>query len=159
MTPSQDFLLKRFEYDSETGIFIKKVSLHKHTDTPGKRTKYGIQIRITYKGKLKTYLAHNLIWKYMTGEEPNKISHYNKDTTDNKWVNLTNTMVEINKPSLPLGIYFKTLKEPSNKINLGSLRTAQRNRWVVKLDGKVIGTYKCPTAAILAKRKYLENVV
>ena len=144
MTPSQDFLLRRFDYDSETGIFIKKVSLNSYPDTPGKRTKYGIQVRITYQRKVKTYLVQNLIYKYMTGKEPNKIIHQNKDVNDNRWHNLIN--IETPQVILP------------NR-NLGSLRTKQRERWVVKLDGKVIGTYKCPTAAILAKRKYLENVM
>lgn len=155
MTPSQDFLLRRFDYDSETGIFIKKVSLNSYSDTPGKRTKYGIQVRITYQRKVKTYLVQKLIYKYMTGKEPNKIIHQNKDVNDNRWHNLIN--IETPQVVLPQGIYLKILKEPSGSRNLGSLRTKQRERWVVKLDGKVIGTYKCPTAAIIAKRKYLER--
>lgn len=45
-----------------------------------------------FKGKIfgKPYLAHRLIWVYMTGEWPDEVDHINGVRDDNRWGNLRN---------------------------------------------------------------------
>jgi len=43
---------------------------------------------VSLKINLKTYKAHRIIWKMMTGIEPKFIDHINRDTSDNRWENL-----------------------------------------------------------------------
>lgn len=51
------------------------------------KTKY-IQISISIGGNTKRYLAHRLIWLYVTGELPNKVDHIDGDGLNNSISNL-----------------------------------------------------------------------
>lgn len=71
-------------------------------------------IRLKFKGK--EYLAHRLIWTWMTGEIPQlEIDHRNGDRSDNRWNNLrlvtaaqqrANAKLNCNSASGHRGVYF-----------------------------------------------------
>ena len=86
---TQSRLKKVLEYDSESGVFIWKVS-HKRISggkvagTTHKTTGY-IRIRIDQ----ISHLAHRLAFLYMKGDFPNNYTdHINGVTHDNRWRNL-----------------------------------------------------------------------
>ena len=74
--------------DSGTVIFRK----HRNSDRIGKVagtksfTGSKTYLQISFQGKV--WQLHRLIWKLVTGEEPNLIDHINHDGTDNRWANL-----------------------------------------------------------------------
>ena len=86
----QQKLRELLAYDSETGIFTRKVRTSSRTkvgDVAGRVDSGGYrQIRIL--GNM--YLAHRLAWLYMHGEWPGEmqIDHINHNTLDNRITNL-----------------------------------------------------------------------
>lgn len=44
----------------------------------------------------KRYYAHRLIWKLVTGHDPNMVDHIDGDRTNNKWENLRNVSPAVN---------------------------------------------------------------
>lgn len=48
----------------------------------------------------ENFPAHRVIWKWMTGEEPNIIDHINGDRGDNRWANLRSTTRSGNQRNL-----------------------------------------------------------
>ena len=87
--PSQEFLRERFDYDPESGILtwaygrpgVSKGTVAGH---PNKSSRF-VQVML----ERKSYVAHRIIWKWMTGEDPpRQIDHVNHDPHDNRWENL-----------------------------------------------------------------------
>lgn len=60
----------------------------RYAGTLAGRARPGLYIVVKVLGG--TYLAHRLIWKIRTGEDPQEIDHINRDKQDNRWVNLRN---------------------------------------------------------------------
>lgn len=81
------FLQKVFVYDEDTGKLNYRVtqSLGKAGDTATIPQSGGY---LTTRINGKDYLAHRIIWHYMTGKFPNQIDHINHKRADNKWCNL-----------------------------------------------------------------------
>lgn len=86
---TQEELKSNLHYDSETGIFTRKISRHpkyKIGGIAGCLHNCGY-LRISI--NKKSYLAHRLAWLYMTGEFPlSGIDHINNDPLDNRFYNL-----------------------------------------------------------------------
>ena len=86
---TQSRLKELLEYDSETGIFIRKVttcSRAKTGDIAGGLTSYGYT-RIMIDSKF--YQCHRLAFLYMTGKFPkDQTDHINHVKDDNRWENL-----------------------------------------------------------------------
>jgi len=78
--PNQYYLTTNFEYNHESGIFSKDGN----PVGSNMGTYYQVSINST------SYYVHRLIWKYVTGEEPNIIDHINGNGLDNRWINLRN---------------------------------------------------------------------
>jgi hypothetical protein len=101
--PSQEFLRECLQYDPDTGEiwWIMRPRHHFSSDGQYRRWnklyawkpavasshKFGHQ-QICLMGQ--NWLAHRLIWKWMTGEDPKEVDH-RKDPTDNRWENLRDT--------------------------------------------------------------------
>lgn len=87
---TQSELKELITYDPETG-FIKwksyrRKSMAKHGESDGHQHSSGY-ITIMVKGK--SYLAHRLVWFYVTGNMPeNQIDHINGVRNDNRFSNL-----------------------------------------------------------------------
>lgn len=103
MTVTQKELLKFFDYNPETGSFIR-IKGDKYTkrfvgQLAGSITKQGY---VTIKIHSKSHLAHRLAWLYMTGEWPQKfIDHINRIKNDNRWENLRLATDQQNKANQP----------------------------------------------------------
>jgi hypothetical protein len=86
--PSQELLRERLSYDPETGILTwaysrPGITKGKVVGHPNKTGYWQVML------DRKSYQAHRLIWKWMTGEDPPQfIDHVNHDRHDNRWENL-----------------------------------------------------------------------
>ena len=88
--PSQELLRERLAYNPETGILTwaysrPGITKGKVVGHPNRRHGRGVQVMLDR----KSYRAHRLIWKWMTGDDPDReIDHINQDPFDNRWENL-----------------------------------------------------------------------
>ncbi len=110
--PSQEDLQREFIYYNKVGLLVRR-----KTNKCGNIAKDGY-VYDTYKGK--KYRTHRLIWKYMTGEDPDIIDHINGDKFDNRWHNLRNVDATLNSHNAraPLG-------NPNGTIPLSEKRKEQ----------------------------------
>ena len=99
--PSQEILLQLLNYNPETGILTwrrkndgSKSSFGFNNKCAGKvagtTTSRGyLAVGIRKNDKPTYYLAHRLIWKMMTGDDPvDQIDHNDGDRQNNRWFNL-----------------------------------------------------------------------
>lgn len=103
LLPDQSYLCECLSYDPKNGLLRWKERPLSHFPKPGRRidrtwnTKFANRIAgslnqsgyILLKLDGKSWKAHRIIYKLVTGEEPPEtIDHKNKNTADNRWVNL-----------------------------------------------------------------------
>ena len=132
--PSLEELREILEYNPETGELtrIYKSGKRKVVTCNGNS---GILIKINR----QQYVAHRLIWKLHTGEDPGEleIDHINHNRLDNSWSNLRLATSHQNS---------------QNKIAKGIRRS--RDKWRVEIQvarKKInVGTFTCPLIARLA---------
>lgn len=101
--PPAEVLRKLLRYDPETGLLTW---LPRPVESFKSRRAFAIWER-RFVGKLalnslmangyrhgainyETFLAHRVIWKLVTGVEPEEIDHINGDRSDNRWLNIRN---------------------------------------------------------------------
>lgn len=93
----QTLIKKCFHYDPTTGQITNHLRLLRRNEGDLATFAHSGGYLSIAIGK-KQYLAHRLIWLYMTGEFPEFIDHKNQIRTDNRWDNLRNvTQLENNK--------------------------------------------------------------
>ena len=125
--PSVEVLREYFNYDPETGELTRA----KQT---GPRFNKGCKATVLNKaGYLqvglhnKIYLAHRLIWKLHTGEEPSIIDHINNDPTDNRICNLRNVTLSDNQHNRPL--------QHNNTSGARGIHWSEKlQKWVAKIN-------------------------
>ena len=122
--PDEELLRKLLDYDPETGSLTWRVrtpdmfkSRHStkinSSESACKRwnTRYSGKPALACKNNIGhlhgaifdiLYLAHRVIWKHQTGEDPNEIDHINGNGGDNRWVNLRNVSHKENMKNLKL---------------------------------------------------------
>lgn len=117
--PEQSYLRECFNYNPRTGELRWKKRPHTRCNTRfvGKPAGYrmlrsnsvGHYIAIGIDGGL--WLAHRIIWKWVTGRDPpDEIDHRDRDGTNNRWRNLrlstrqTNMQNIRKKSTLPMGV-------------------------------------------------------
>lgn len=95
MEVSRDYLLRRFDYDPETGELRWKLIEATNRLEKTWNTRYGGKLAGSlWDGYLrvnldrKHYRVHRLIWTMMTGETPIEIDHCDLNRSNNRWINL-----------------------------------------------------------------------
>jgi hypothetical protein len=85
---TQAQLHQLFDYNPETGIFIRKIKTSNNAKIGVSGTDNGIgYIKLCINSKL--YFAHRLAWLYVYGVFPNKnLDHINNNPSDNRICNL-----------------------------------------------------------------------
>lgn len=95
--PSLERLRELLSYDEATGVLTWKTQLVTSRSTVGFNNKCGGKIAGTINPdgyvvigiRKKYYLAHRIVWKLMTGEDPvDQIDHEDADRGNNRWANL-----------------------------------------------------------------------
>lgn len=158
--PSQEYLKECFDYDPESGRVewrcrpahhfaseqYARMSNTRNAGNPVGSTK-GRYAQVNM-GTRKCYL-HRLIWKLVTGEEPDVIDHINGDVRDNRWVNLRSVSAKESSRNLP-----RTCKNTSGTVGVSFVE--KRNRWMahIKTDGvmKNLGEFRYMGDAIAARK-------
>ena len=94
------------------------------------------------------YLAHRVIWLWMTGEWPSEIDHKNRNAADNRWRNLREVPHQINLQNTSLSQINKTGRIGVCRTKHGSFRAQ------INVDGENIylGCHKTLEAAAMARR-------
>lgn len=87
MEITQENLRKAFDYNPSTGTFTHKLPRRGGAIGDSALTVHnGGYAAVNVGGS--TYLAHRLIYLYMTGRLPKIVDHINHNRKDNRWVNL-----------------------------------------------------------------------
>lgn len=117
--PCQQYLAECVEYDSDSGLLTWKDRPFSHFEgRPTGKQLYGQSRKMigrpafnTIKGAgyrmgsldgVQRY-SHRVIWKLVTGGDPDVIDHINGVKTDNRWVNLRDVAQVINCRNKPIG--------------------------------------------------------
>lgn len=163
--PSQEILLEVFDYSSETGELTWKMrEAPSFAKTPGRtadwhsnqwNSKYGGKpaggftggyFRVYFEGK--HHMAHRLIWKLMTGEDPVQVDHIDGDRRNNRFSNLRNVTHAINMKNKSL--------YANNKTGIPGVEYHERDKvWRAKIGvdgGQVqLGSYPTKHEATIAR--------
>lgn len=92
----------------------------------------------------ESHLAHRVIWKMMTGEEPGEVWHRNGIGTDNRFQNLiAHRPGQARRPDRPIGI--RKGRHP------GVWWNGECERWVAMLGTDFLGTFADRADAIEAR--------
>lgn len=155
LLPDAAYLRSCFRYNKRTGILIWKKRPREHFATQrafgmwnaryaGKEALTAVNTYGHLAGTLdnKKYVAHRVIWKLVTGQEPpHLIDHRNRKPSDNRWRN------------------FRAATKGQNNINSSLSRGVSfdksRGKWAAytKLNGRKIflGRHETERAARLAR--------
>lgn len=147
--PSKEALNDLFYYTPDTGLLIwkkegsRKKVLGKEAGTAHSDGYRAVGINYA------VYLVHRVIWKMITGEEPDEIDHIDGNRSNNRLVNLRSVGRKENK---------KNIKKPSNNTSgvIGVCFDASRNKWLahIKVNQKFInlGYFDTFEAAVAARK-------
>ena len=102
--PSAEFLREHFIYNPETGSLAWRINVPRgpRAGSPA-GCRHGSGYHVVAIGKSQ-YLAHRIIWKIATGEDPTEtIDHRNGNPLDQRWTNLRPaTLTEQNRNRGPV---------------------------------------------------------
>lgn len=129
---TQELLKKHFDYDALTGLITCRLpqALLNVGDTVGSVGNHGY-LQISIAGKV--YLAHRLIWLYMTGTLPDKVDHINHNRLDNSWDNLREVCNTQNAKNCSVS------KNSVTKINgVSFMKSRKKYRAYITVDRKQI---------------------
>ncbi|QLB38221.1 HNH nuclease [Sulfitobacter phage phiGT1] len=169
--PSQEVLRQLLDYDPDTGVLIwrertkedfnpsaTRSAAHicalwnkRYAGSPALNCSSGGGERGGYReGNLvgKPAKAHRVIWKWMSGQDPEQVDHINGHRRDNRWINLRDVPWEENARN------HKRRADNTTGIT-GIYRYAHERKhmkWLVKIGGKHVGIFDCWAQAIKARR-------
>lgn len=141
---TQEELHRLFEYDTQTGEFIRKVRTARATSI-GEKAGYlnnigYVQMRV----ECNNYLAHRLAWLYMHGEIPEIIDHIDGNRSNNAIENLRVADICING-------FNREKKSKSSSIFKGVTWSKKYKKWESNITcrgkRKHIGYFHCEQEA------------
>jgi hypothetical protein len=160
--PEQAYLLECLVYEADTGRLIWAERPVEHFQS-GKRyarertarawnqrlagkdfgavIKYNRSKTTYLRGRLDcaSYLAHRLIWKMKTDEEPPEVDHRDGDGSNNRWTNLRNATHSNNMQNRP------------DNGSKGATRSGRNWRSAIRVNGHRIHLGSYPTQAEAAQ--------
>ncbi len=113
--PSKEELETKFKYNPNTGELSNQYGhIYRKVNCNGGG------IRVRFKGV--EYAAHRIIWRLMTGDDPQEltIDHINRNSLDNKWCNLR----------------LATIEEQQHNRTHSCVRQARSGRWRAEVRSK-----------------------
>lgn len=155
--PSQEELRELLDYDPETGLLTWKerpIALCTspraqkifNTRFAGRRAAapntQGYQ-QVMIRGR--NYRAHRVIWKMMTGEEPNEVDHINGQRSDNRWANLRDVDARTNHRNM-----CRSQANTSGVTGVGWM--PDQSRWRAYIGFKHLGSFDCVGQAIRTRK-------
>lgn len=166
--PAQDQLRQLLYYSPETGQLIWKARKPELFSDGGNRTaeaecdrwnrrhagRQAMAVINSYgylRGKIlgREYLAHRVIWKIQTGNEPLQIDHINGITADNRWDNLRQVSAQENHLNMAI---------PKNNLSgVAGVRFWERDqKWIAQIGGgnrrKFLGSFTTFEEAVAARK-------
>lgn len=136
-TPSRRVLRELFDYDPATGILTSRQTATPVGSPTGSHEKVGVSVRGV------RFLMHRIIWKWMTGREPDVVDHINGDGRDNRWANLRSTSSAKNSQN-------QKLYRNNTSGHVGVQRRARG--WRAVIQSRTIGTFGSKQEAIAARQ-------
>lgn len=149
-------LRELFDYDDSTGHLIRRVTTSCRSlagSVAGHQDKTGYR-RVVVDGS--QYLAHRLIWLYVTGDWPTDcIDHINGTPEDNRFTNLRDVSHSINNQNA-----HRKKSSAKHTQLLGAYKVGKRWSARIVVDGSqrhlgYFGTPEEASAAYLAKKREL----
>lgn len=165
--PCPTLLRQLLRYEPETGkLFWRARGARWFPDGYHSRTSYAKSWNAQYADKeaftAKTngypygamfctnFFAHRLIWKLVTGDDPEQVDHINGDRADNRWPNLRNVSNLENARN-------RKILDRNTSGHTGVYREKRTQRWVAYINGngkkKHLGTFDAFDEAVAARRK------
>lgn len=155
--PDQDILNALLRYEPQTGLlFWKPRPLEMFADA---KSHHRWNVRFADKEALVSLnaggyrrgtllgvnqLAHRVIFKLMTGCDPNQVDHLNGVRTDNRWANLREVTPVENQKNMKMDKR-NTSGVPGTDWHKGN------KKWRVRIGHKLVGYYSCIDEARLAR--------
>lgn len=165
--PSQEVLRQLLDYDPATGALTwrergdewfsdgKQTRAHNAAIWNAKNAGMAAFVTVMVSGHLSggllgtTRLAHRVIWKLVTGDDPETVDHISGDPTDNRWSNLRAVSQTINSRNC------KISKNNTSGAN-GVCLDKRRSKWVASITvnrrKKFIGEFPDYEQAVKARR-------
>jgi hypothetical protein len=162
LLPSKEYLEQCLDYDKLSGLLFWKNRPREHFDSErwfkswhtkyaGKQAcklSFGDEYRKIYLDK-ERFLAHRVVYKMETGQDPEYIDHENGNTLDNSFKNLKNV-------SHPDNMQNKKKYSSNSSGYTGIYWEASKNTWLARIykDGVkyYIGRYKNLNDAVSARQ-------
>lgn len=152
--PSREWLLARFDYDTETGSVIWKIRGMHDFPSASRQRAWNTNYAGTEAGSVSAsghrnvgflkqkWLIHRVIWKMRTGDEPRQVDHKEDPPSDNRWCNIRdssdvenkgNSRVRKNNSTCTKGVRFSltpgkftaSMSQNGRKIHLGTFDTKE----------------------------------
>lgn len=161
--PKREYLDECFTYDAESGLLLWRERPLNHFSNREERDKFNMD----HAGRFKQtfldegyfsvyvdrcpYMAHRIIWKLTTGEEPNVIDHINGVRHDNRMSNLRSvTQRENSRNVFP---YHKDMDEVSGEPLERVVATRIEREYVQEFKEHIKENY--PTMSVSERIRYL----
>jgi hypothetical protein len=145
--PSQEELASLLDYNQTTGVlrwkYVRpKANRIKSGDPAGTVTARGyLHIGIAR----RYYLAHRVIWKLMTGQDPiDQIDHIDGDRLNNRWVNIRAATNGSNRWNSKL--------PKNNKSGVKGVCRENGRGWVAYINRQRIGRFDTKADAMIARQ-------